>query len=451
MRYQTTFHEQSHTVAEIHDAASVSTPLTHRNGPTSLQGHGPPRTTGVPVARDGTWRTRPLGLIGRSLVALLSVADVVLLWYAARVPGAEALGPAVLASLFLPALLALWAITGRLKSAVAPAVVLFMLGLPFAFVAFVALSWKFGGLAGDSPEDELVTLVLLVFFLWAAWAVLAPAVLVVTALAVNGGRALWPPLRMQLARAAPFRLHLLLASTAVAAPWLIGIVGLRQPTGAPDAALVETYLEAQYNPTLGLYREAPNVASDTYWVYSDGYLAGADVSSWQVPPLRKWHVLRGEVVPADVFTYGSRVLELGGGVRTEVEDSGVVFADWLEYGDRVLLAAVNTQNAGDTARADELLAIARGMWDGRGLRDKVYRVDGKYETYKTALYYHATGDRRALGVLRTLQDADSTSNRSGGMYTEYGRDGRPFAQTDTNIETTAITLLALQQQHLASQ
>jgi len=139
----------------------------------------------------------------------------------------------------------------------------------------------------------------------------------------------------------------------------------------------------------------------------------------------------------------SKVIDLGSGVFTEEPDSSIIFVDWLEYADRLLLAAINAQNVGDTTRADELLSIANSMWSSIGLRDKVYLVDGKYETYKLALYYYATGRKDVLNILKKLQERDPHSNRYGGMYTEYGDNLLPFEFTDVNTETGAITLLAL--------
>lgn len=206
-------------------------------------------------------------------------------------------------------------------------------------------------------------------------------------------------------------------------------------------ALGQQYLANNFNHDLGLYREAPNVAPNTYWIYSDNHLAKADISGYTVPVLRKWLVLDGCVVPDDVFTYGSQVRDLGNGIKTEVEDSSVVFADWQEYADRVLLAAINEKNAHNGARFRELMSLAHAMWDGSGMRDKAFVVDGKYETYKTALYYFITNDPKARNVLAQLQGRDPADNHYGGWYTHYVSPDHPAG--DTNTETTAIVLRAL--------
>jgi hypothetical protein len=213
--------------------------------------------------------------------------------------------------------------------------------------------------------------------------------------------------------------------------------------GRPSQSALESYLATVYNEQLGLYREAPTVAQDTHWLYSDAYLAGVDLSGWNVPPLRRWTVLLGETVPEEVFAFGNTVLDLGNGVKTEVEDESVVLSDWMEYADRLLLAAINARNAKNAERERELMTMARQMWDGRGLRDKVFQVHGRYETYKTALYYYMTKSSGVEEVLAKMQEKDRSANRYGGMFTEYGPDGKRFEHTDTNTETSAITLIAL--------
>lgn len=204
-----------------------------------------------------------------------------------------------------------------------------------------------------------------------------------------------------------------------------------------------------YSPEVGLLQASPNVEASIYYVPSDNYLAGMDISLFDVPPLTKWSVLRGEVAPEAVFAYGSYFINLGNGVKSEVEDPSVILDDWQEYADRVLLAAINARNGGDHEREVELMAIADDMWDGECLRDKVYysylETDERItcETYKTALYYYMTEDRGALRQILRMQERNPRSNRFGGIYSHYGDDGKPFPWTDVNIETTAVVLLTV--------
>jgi hypothetical protein len=224
-----------------------------------------------------------------------------------------------------------------------------------------------------------------------------------------------------------------------------------------EERLMVEFLIERYNPTLGLLEESPNVGQGKYYVHSDAYLAGLDTTWYDrrygIRPNPHWTVLRGEVVSQAVFSYGveERELDPVNGVFSIVERPDIVWTDWLEYGDRVLLAALNARSAGDSAREQELMAIARAMWDGDCLRDKSYFVylatDGRVtcETYKTALYYHLTGDPAALAIVLGLQERNPASENFGGIYTHYGEDGKPFPWIDANTETTSVVLLTVYQ------
>jgi hypothetical protein len=91
------------------------------------------------------------------------------------------------------------------------------------------------------------------------------------------------------------------------------------------------------------------------------------------------------------------------------------------------------------------------MWDGKCLRDEYYRWhEQKHgypacETFKTALYYHLTGDEDALAILRKMQETDPTSPNYGGIYNLYDQNGDRFPPgvVDANSETTAVVLLTL--------
>lgn len=215
------------------------------------------------------------------------------------------------------------------------------------------------------------------------------------------------------------------------------------------------FLIDRYNPTLGLLEESPNVGRGKYYVHSDAYLAGLDTTPYDrkygIRPNPHWTVLRGEVVSEEVFSYGveERELDSVNGVFSIIDRPDDAWFDWQEYADRVLLAALNARNAGNSNREHELMAIAQAMWDGHCLRDKSYRVyletDGRVtcETYKTALYYHLTGDRDALDIVRGLQERNPDSENFGGIYTHYGEDGKPFPWIDANTETTSVVLLTV--------
>lgn len=222
-----------------------------------------------------------------------------------------------------------------------------------------------------------------------------------------------------------------------------------------EERLMLEFLMRRYNPTLGLLEESPNVGKGKYYVHSDAYLARLDTLSYDhrygIRPNPHWTVLRGEVVSEEVFSYGveERELDPVNRVFSIVDRPDVVWSDWQEYADRVLLAALNARQAKNQARDGELMAIAHTMWDGHCMRDKPYNVyletDGRVtcETYKTALYYHLTGDYAALDIVLGLQERNPASENFGGMYTHYGEDGKPFPWTDANSETTAVVLLTI--------
>ena len=228
-------------------------------------------------------------------------------------------------------------------------------------------------------------------------------------------------------------------------------VMLESATSDEERLMVE-FLMGRYNPTLGLVEESANVGKGKYYVHSDAYLAGLDTLPYDhkygIRPNPHWTVLRGESVSEEVFSYGvaERELDAANGVFSIIDRPNDVWHDWQEYADRVLLAALNARQAGNQSREAELMAVAHTMWDGHCLRDKSYYAylesDGHVtcETYKTALYYHLTGDRAALDIVLALQERNPASEHLGGIYTHYGEDGKPFPWIDANSETTAVVL-----------
>lgn len=222
-----------------------------------------------------------------------------------------------------------------------------------------------------------------------------------------------------------------------------------------EERLMVKFLMGQYDSSLGLLEESPNVGAGRFFVHADAHLAGLDTSwydhCYDLRPNPHWTVLRGEVVPEEVFSYGVEEKELDPayGVFSIVDRPDDVWNDWQQYADRVLLAAVNARQADNRARETELTSIAHAMWDGQCLRDKPYykylETDGRVtcETYKTALYYHLTGDRAALDKVLGLQERNPASENFGGIYTHYGEDGKPFPWTDVNSETTSVVLLII--------
>lgn len=230
------------------------------------------------------------------------------------------------------------------------------------------------------------------------------------------------------------------------------------------------YLAKNHDPGLGLVREAPNVAPNLFWLYTDNYLAQqalrdlephtatairSAMQKYKFEPLERYHVLEGKCVAQRLFELGhvSRDIAVSGDkrIRTDVVDPSIDMTDWQEYADRLLEAAINAFNCGDKTRAQELFKKAQAMFDGVGIADKVHSVDGNYETYKLALYLIAA---RRMGIdlpnkqvlvnlILGLQDKDPSSNRYGGIRTHYSAPSIPVQGCDTNAETTALCILAL--------
>jgi len=243
-------------------------------------------------------------------------------------------------------------------------------------------------------------------------------------------------------------------------------VGLSEQTAL--VGMME-YLSASQDPQLGLLREAPQVAPNTYWLYTDNYLAfltlrdlepdvamaiAAAIVRYEFEPLRRYHILAGEAVPQDLFTLGDvphlLTIQQGKKVQTTIADPSIKI-DWQKYADRILEAAMNAQNGGKTKQARQLFDKVRKMYDGVGIVDQIYREEGKYETYKLALYLIAADKlgvklderREILDTILSLQEADSSSARFGGTRTHYSSFGEPVPGCDTNTETTALSAWAL--------
>lgn len=219
------------------------------------------------------------------------------------------------------------------------------------------------------------------------------------------------------------------------------------PTMVPGLAEVitgvETFLAARYDSERGLYSASPIIEKDNYWVYGDAYLAGVDISQYDVPEVTRWKVLKGKAIPEEEIFYGEYAIDLGNGVKTYVTDTSVVFYDITIFADRLCMAVINAQNAGNTVREEALRPLIYAMWDGKGMKDSINEDKQEYETFKTALYYWATGNETARRILLELQEQSPRSPHFGGFYTHYSPELEPFPWIDANIETTMITMLAL--------
>jgi MFS family permease len=242
------------------------------------------------------------------------------------------------------------------------------------------------------------------------------------------------------------------APTAQMAPQLLE---LWDSVETDEERLMVEFLMSRYDPSLGLLEESPIIGAGRFFVHADAYLAGLDTSSYDecyhLEPSPHWRVFRDRLaLPEEEIMWGLEELDLGGGVHSYQHDADTVMPLGV-WADRLLLAALSAEFAGDHVREEELLAQAREMWDGKCVRDEYYRWhEQEYgypacETFKTALYYHLTGDEDALAILTKMQETDPASPNYGGIYNLYDQNGDRFPPgvIDANSETTAVVLLTL--------
>lgn len=255
----------------------------------------------------------------------------------------------------------------------------------------------------------------------------------------------------------------LLTTTICALPLQDTIEGQR-------IASAVNYLVANYNRTIGLIHESPDSDnfSDTYWLYSDNYLAlqafsMAQADNFSVPvtmsnvsrtmalylqgqpnPLNQYLVLSTGLWPFNntrPYTFGTA----GGAVIKSTVNNQSGTESPLSYADIAFLQAIAYHQNGESQYALEVYHDGVAFWDGHGFNDSA--THATYATYKLALYILAS---KALGMTpdnsttsRLLSLQLGTGLDSGGFATGYTSGGAPAG--GTNTETTSLCILALLQ------
>jgi hypothetical protein len=235
-----------------------------------------------------------------------------------------------------------------------------------------------------------------------------------------------------------------------------------QTTTAPCAPIQRGlgFLNGQYDAGVGLLREAPHAAPHTYWLTNDNALAAYAFGQLGNQAMEK-------TLTSSIQRYGSAtnglieavwgapipqppyvdrkvmVTKLGEEqVWQESHTDGARMDDWRTYANLAFLEALSEQNRGYSEKAKTDFDLAMKQFDGTGFKDAAYA--GRYETYKVALALYAGSKIRAslqstgpklLSVLLAQQSDD------GGFVTHYVDRHTPTG--DTNTETTALALLAL--------
>jgi hypothetical protein len=220
------------------------------------------------------------------------------------------------------------------------------------------------------------------------------------------------------------------------------------------------YVRSLYNSSMGLVRE--NEITDKYWLWSDNYLASLVLS--------KSDPLVSENITATLRAYGSSYgihyasswgalsqdnagnISFNGSSETQIVDKvwltsydGATQLKCQDYADIAFLKSIYLYKSHHLDESKRCYHLGVAMFNGIGFKDKAYDSDGsRYCTYKVALWRIANkvtsfgnDDSTADKILTLMQDPIS-----GGIYTHYTSD---FShQSHTNVETTAISILALE-------
>jgi hypothetical protein len=283
-------------------------------------------------------------------------------------------------------------------------------------------------------------------------------------------------------------MSLVLAITLIAVLILAAIAGTISAMRADSTQTTEnnqvldralTYLHTNYNKSVGLIRESPDKApeNNTYWIYSDNYLANyvlrncsrSNLSDIQMAddirinmvsrlaglePINQYRVLT-EIVNESAFyckdPNGTTLPPLGNATIKTTQNYLSGPAELDTFADIAFLKAIYYHNS---TIFDEAVFDRPYYYDGIGIIDYgntnpvSHAFNGKYETYKLALYIYACKslgripDPQAEVGLKLMQGGE------GGFRSSY--DSNLKATGLNNTETTSLAILALDLQSPSS-
>ncbi len=244
-----------------------------------------------------------------------------------------------------------------------------------------------------------------------------------------------------------------------------GCSSLPTPAPCPGIQRGLAFLNARYNPEIGLLNEAPQAAPNKYWLANDNVLATytlrqlgkTGLADNIQKTLQRYGyssngliaAVGGATIPFPPYVDRAEQIDKIGAseVWHEFHDRGGRFEDWPTYANLAFLGALNELNLENKAGASAIYASTMEQFDGAGFRDAVYlnSADKKYETYKLALGLYTGAKLKAplpnggqmLKALLAMQAAN------GGFNTHYVDLNTP--QGDQNTETTALALLAFKE------
>ncbi|HJX24036.1 MAG TPA: hypothetical protein VJ574_06525, partial [Candidatus Bathyarchaeia archaeon] len=249
------------------------------------------------------------------------------------------------------------------------------------------------------------------------------------------------------------------------------------------------YLYRNYNATTGLNYNSPDKTDlqNTYWVYSDNFLASYVLSIYDqdntslisragdiwakmegyllnksiTNPMNQYMVLNLTVNYTDGSLPEGTMLEERNGyvIKTHINNLTGVHPAPENYSDIAFLQAIYYHKLGNGHESEAMKVYNDGVscsvnltdgmgLNGMGFKDKAFNDNlrdhsaEEYQTYKLALYIYASKsmlqdyDQRAFDTLLAMQQPD------GGFKTGY--DSSLNAQDhSTNMETTSLAVLAL--------
>lgn len=234
-----------------------------------------------------------------------------------------------------------------------------------------------------------------------------------------------------------------------------------------------SYLARNYNATIGLIHNSPDFSdlNNTYWLYSDNYLANLAMekcdclSSTQASTARNIsetmeHYIQNNpiivtnlytVLTTSAFPFGNYetpdpiIASFGGATIKSTVNNQLGVMSTTNYADVAFLKAIAYWKAGNQDLALQAYRNGNATWHGYGFNDSA--TGATYTTYKLALYIIAskvlsqTINNLATGELLGLQLHNGVD--SGGFATAYTGAGIPRFANGTNTETTSLSILAL--------
>lgn len=215
------------------------------------------------------------------------------------------------------------------------------------------------------------------------------------------------------------------------------------------------YLVSNYDSAHGLVRENENM--NKYWLWTDNLLVRHTLKDYDyakaaniTSTIRHYNELYdldfrhpvGSLL--DQVAFFNSVTDKNVVNNIWISDSdGSVELECSEYGDIAFYKSIYYYKAGKVEEAKACYEKGASMFDGIGIKDKVFEPDGqRYSTYKIALWKIAnniTGfgeePEEVLTIISYMQNSTT-----GGVYTHYRANLLPDSQT--NVETTSLAILA---------